>query len=145
MEHLEETLTPGKLSGISIAPEMTVRGESYDEKVDIWSFGALVSRLFPKDKSNEKDIPSEILNNGTKYYHDDFKEDKAEALSFYSPQKKEPRDLQPFWELTRDCLNFAPKKRPCFAEIVDRIEAWPEKVSIQEREWPEGFCTKFKE
>jgi serine/threonine protein kinase len=89
--------------------EVLKRGQKYDEKVDVWSYGMLLY---------------EMATNRIPY--DDCK-DEVQIMSAISVTKELPifpddREIHPtLHKLMKHCWNWHPQKRPSFTEIVQTL------------------------
>eukprot|EP01025_Chloroclados_australasicus_P064342 TRINITY_DN8583_c0_g1_i2.p3 TRINITY_DN8583_c0_g1~~TRINITY_DN8583_c0_g1_i2.p3 ORF type:complete len:208 (-),score=8.16 TRINITY_DN8583_c0_g1_i2:1538-2161(-) len=123
-------LTGNVGSYLYMAPEVFLN-QTYNEKVDVFSFGVIVWELFSKDM-----LSSRVAINGTR---DEVIRYCAKVSVGYREPLPErwPKLLR---ELIKDCQQTDLEKRPTFSEIVGRvrdmeesIEDWDEKLRTSSR------------
>lgn len=99
-----------------MAPE-TWKGSSYDEKVDVWSYGQVLVELITRKEP----------------YHDLVTEEQiiAEIESRQPPHLPDwvPDELR---KLVVSCLQYDPTKRPSFHEIIADIRTWFKDLTLAE-------------
>jgi serine/threonine protein kinase len=92
------------------APEV-LRGESYSEKCDIWSFGVVLWELLMRERPySDADVPVFLMvvniGNG----------------SLRLPEVPLESATPGLLQLVEECLAFEPEQRPSFLEILGRLE-----------------------
>ncbi|KAL4647614.1 LIM domain kinase 1-like isoform X1 [Arapaima gigas] len=119
----QDKLSTGKLQGLKkpdrrkrytvvgnpywMAPEM-IQGKSYDEKVDIFSFGIMLCEIIGRVNADPDYLPRAL----------DFGLNVNGFLDHYYPPDCPP----PFFPIAVMCCDLDPEKRPAFAKLEEWLE-----------------------
>jgi LIM domain kinase 1 len=97
-----------------MAPEM-LRGNSYDEKVDVFSFGIIMCEIISRVNADPDFIPRT----------DDFGLNRQQFIEMFCKKLADPCP-EIFFKIAFLCCDLNPDKRPSFT----RLQEWFDRISI---------------
>ncbi|XP_039200968.1 dual specificity testis-specific protein kinase 1-like isoform X3 [Crotalus tigris] len=108
-------------SAFWMAPEM-LRGEPYDQKVDVFSFGIVLCEILGRIPADPEVLPR------TQDYG-------LDVAAFHSMIRECPRRVL---DLAASCCRMEAFKRPSFSEILEELEDTAERLEFLKEQQPSG-------
>ncbi|GMF35945.1 unnamed protein product [Phytophthora fragariaefolia] len=116
--HLDRTMTAGVGTSLWMAPEVML-GERYDEKVDIFSFGVVLSELDVHTLPYHKVKKENVDSNGREMANSTLLQKVALGTVQAEFSDSSPKGMT---ELGRACIAIDPTQRPTAAEALYKLQ-----------------------